>query len=88
MATIGATTQYFGRPTTAAFAADGNLADTLSQIKNAREQLDDIPALIDAEKWDAGKCITYYIHVFFINDIPQSRLCILLWILQLTHNMT
>ena len=59
MATIGATTQYFGRPN-AAFAADGKLADTLSQIKNAREQLDDIPALIDAEKWDAGKCISIF----------------------------
>lgn len=63
MATIGATTQYFGRPN-AAFASDGKLADTLSQIKDAREQLDDIPALIDAEKWDAGMCLTCYIHIF------------------------
>ena len=72
MATIGTTTQYFGRPN-AAFASDGKLADTLSQIKDAREQLDDIPALIDAEKWDAGMYNMVYPY-FVFNDILQSRL--------------
>lgn len=40
----------------AATAADGKLAGILGQIKEAQGQLEAIPDLIKAEKWDAGKC--------------------------------
>lgn len=33
---------------------DGQLPKLLDQIKEGRQQLEDIPELIKAEKWDAG----------------------------------
>ncbi len=35
-------------------ADDGQLPKLLDQIKEGRQQLEDIPELIKAEKWDAG----------------------------------
>lgn len=35
-------------------AEDGQLPNLLDQIKEGRQQLEDIPELIKAEKWDAG----------------------------------
>ena len=35
-------------------ADDGQLPNLLDQIKEGRQQLEDIPELIKAEKWDAG----------------------------------
>lgn len=40
---------------TAVNAADGQLPKLLDQIKEGSKQLDAIPELIKAEKWDSGK---------------------------------
>jgi hypothetical protein len=47
----------FVRPD-AAIAADGKLNAILGQIKQGRDQLECVPDLIEAEKWDASKYIT------------------------------
>jgi hypothetical protein len=39
----------------AAIAADGKLDAILNQIKEANKQLEDVPDLIKAEKWDSGE---------------------------------
>lgn len=44
------------RPSTV-IATDGNLSDLLDQIKEGRDQLDSVPELIKAEKWDAIRAI-------------------------------
>ena len=38
----------------AALAADGQLTKLLEQIKEGSKQLEDVPELIKAEKWDPG----------------------------------
>jgi len=38
----------------AALAADGQLSVLLDQIKEGSKQLEAVPDLIKAEKWDAG----------------------------------
>jgi len=43
------------------------LADVLAQVKDARGQMDDIPDLIKAEKWDAGT---------FMCDMKKRFICI------------
>jgi len=45
----------FGVRPDAVIAADGKLNAILGQIKQGRDQLDSVPDLIKAEKWDAGK---------------------------------
>ena len=35
--------------------AEGTLDGLVGQLKEARQQLDDIPDLIKEEKWDAGE---------------------------------
>ena len=42
------------RPHQAIADTDIKLADVLAQVKDARVQMDDIPDLIKADKWDAG----------------------------------
>ena len=44
------------RPSTV-IATDGNLRDLLGQIKEGREQLESVPELIKAEKWDAIRAV-------------------------------
>ena len=44
------------RPSTV-IATDGNLSDLLGQIKEGREQLESVPELIKAEKWDAIRAV-------------------------------
>ena len=44
----------FFRPYQAFADTDIKLADVLAQVKDARVQMNDIPDLIKAEKWDAG----------------------------------
>ena len=48
-------TAFSFRPHQAIADTDIKLADVLAQVKDARVQMDDIPDLIKAEKWDAGK---------------------------------
>ena len=46
---------------------DGQLPNLLDQIKEGRQQLEDIPELIKAEKWDAGMYLLkrYYIDIVY-----------------------
>ena len=57
-------TSFIGRPRHVALAADyqdlTTLDQLLSQIKQARDQLDVIPDLIEKEKWDSGKFWRYF----------------------------
>ena len=46
-------------------AADGNLYVILGQLKEGRDQLECVPDLIKAEKWDAGK---YFSQDCTVND--------------------
>ena len=43
-----------------ALAAEGQLRKLLDQIKEGRQQLEDDPELIKAEKWDSGACYENY----------------------------
>ena len=52
-------TACFGSPASA-IAADGKLDAILGQIKEANKQLEDVPDLIKAEKWDSGKQVLRY----------------------------
>ena len=52
-ATFGIATSFDGPK--AVVAADGNLYVILGQLKEGRDQLECVPDLIKAEKWDAGK---------------------------------
>lgn len=57
-ATVGITA-CFGSPASA-IVADGKLDAILGQIKEANKQLEDVPDLIKAEKWDSGKQVLRY----------------------------
>mmetsp|Transcript_42117 Transcript_42117/g.71983 ORF Transcript_42117/g.71983 Transcript_42117/m.71983 type:complete len:246 (-) Transcript_42117:90-827(-) len=54
VATFGISACFEGN---VAIAADGKLGALLADIKEARGQLDDVPDLIKAEKWDAVRAI-------------------------------
>ena len=51
-ATFGTTTSFVGP--NSVIAAEGRLGSILGQIKEGREQLECVPDLIKAEKWDGG----------------------------------
>ena len=64
-ATFGTAASFIGPD--AVIAADGKLNDILGQIKQGREQLECVPDLIKAEKWDAGKYVTpTRLHIYLI----------------------
>jgi hypothetical protein len=66
MTTIGTTALIFDRPS-AVIAADEKLAPLLGQIKEAKEQIEIIPDLINSEKWDAGEYrVNAAAHVSFL----------------------
>lgn len=46
-----------------ASAADGILDGLVGQLKESSKMLDDIPDLIKAEQWDAGKSIQFYMSI-------------------------
>jgi hypothetical protein len=52
-ATLGIATPFVGSNTV--IAAEGRLQSILGQIKEGREQLECVPDLIKAEKWDGGE---------------------------------
>ena len=52
-ATFGITASFVGPD--AVIAANGKLYVILGKLKEGREQLECVPDLIKAEKWDAGK---------------------------------
>jgi len=51
---IAATIAVASQNKVALAADDGQLPKLLDQIKEGKQQLEDIPELIKAEKWDAG----------------------------------
>ncbi len=69
VATLGIITPFVGPNTV--IASEGKLQSILFQIKEGREQLECVPDLIKAEKWDGGKYfsqIRNYLPMFFISS--------------------
>ena len=45
----------------------------LSQIQQARKQLEGVPALIDQEKWDSVRAYVYTLYIFIVTSLIVFR---------------